>query len=449
MYCKRCGGPANEHDRYCQRCGAPLSPIESPVGDIAPSARQRNHLIPIVLAVVLACLIVGGAVAIVLSRQDSSSGTPVAQSPTAHPTTTSPTTAVTSPSATTPARDFASVYRSEQSGVVRIETLSCSAAGVGSGFLLSSTLVATVEHVVDQSALISLIVGDQRATGTVIGTDATRDLALVRSDRPLTGHHFAFARARPAVGDRVAAIGFPVGDPITLTQGGVSGLDRNIEVNGVSLSGLIETDTAINPGNSGGPLVALDGTVVGLVDAQRIDANGIGYAVPAFQARAVTDLWRNNPAPQSAATCQNPLGPSQSSADVPPPSGGGIGTTDAAGIATAFNTYFDGINTGDYSAAYHVFSSRKQAAIGNEAAFAAGDATSYDSGVTVLDAGRTDADTVRVALAFTSLQRADKGPNGHDTCDNWTIDYTMIRGTGGTWYIDAAHRYHGSWYTSC
>jgi S1-C subfamily serine protease len=190
--------------------------------------------------------------------------------------------------------DFATIYAHEQSGVVRIETLSCSAAGIGTGFLLSPTLVATVNHVINQSVVVSLIDGTQRTTGTVIGSDPAQDLALVRASRPLTGFHFGFAAAPPSIGDQVAAIGFPIGDPITLTHGDVSGLDRHVTVNGlpVPLAGMIETDAAINPGNSGGPLLNQQGTVVGLIDALDTTANGIAYAVPSSQASAADKQWQ-------------------------------------------------------------------------------------------------------------------------------------------------------------
>lgn len=370
---------------------------------------------------------------------------------------TSPTTArpglvtktVTASPTAPPALDFATIYAREQSGVVRIETLSCNAGGIGTGFLLSPTLIATVNHVIDQSVVVSLIAGSQRATGTVVGADPAHDLALVRSSRPLTGYHFQFATTSPAVGDPVAAIGFPIGDPITLTHGDISGLNRNVTVTGnpVPQSGLIETDAPLNPGNSGGPLLNQSGDVVGLVDAGRSNANGIAYAVPATQASPADQRWTAHPVIQSAATCQNPLGPAQAQPNVPAPAGGQVTTAQASGIVAAFNTYFGGIDTGDYAAAYDVLSPRIRAEA-SEASFADGDATSYDSNITVLDAHAVDASTVTVALAFTSLQTADKGPNG-DTCDNWTLQYTMVQGPDGTWYIDGTQAYGGAEHIAC
>ena len=97
-------------------------------------------------------------------------------------------------------------------------------------------------HVVADSVVVSLMDGDQRTTGSVIGIDPRRDFALVRPQQPLHGYHFQLSSSSPAVGDPVAAIGFPIGDPITFTQGHISGLHRNIEVDGTPLADLIETD---------------------------------------------------------------------------------------------------------------------------------------------------------------------------------------------------------------
>jgi len=353
-----------------------------------------------------------------------------------------------STSATPSPVDFAGLYARQQNGVVRIETTSCDASGVGTGFLLPPTLIATVDHVVNQSAVISLIDGDQRTTGTVIGSDPSQDLALIRADTPLTGFHFTLANADPAVGVRVAAIGFPIGDPITLTQGGISGLHRQITVDGTPHFDFIETDTPINPGNSGGPLLTSDGTVAGLIDAKDTQAEGIGYAVPARLAGPEFTQWTAAPSPQPSATCTNPYGPSQeSNPNIPPPTSGTISAADAAGIAAAFNTYFGGINSGDYAAAWAVLSPRLQG--GSDAQhFAEGDATSYDFGVTVLDAAQLAPGTVVVGIGFTSLQDATHGPNG-DTCDNWTLDYTLIQAADGSWLIDSTQPHLGSLHTTC
>jgi serine protease Do len=242
----------------------------------------------------------------------------------------------------------------------------------------------------------------------------------------------------------VAAIGFPFGDPITFTRGNISGLHRKIPIDGYERRGLIETDVAINPGNSGGPLVTQDGRVVGLVDAKNIDAAGIGYAVPATQAAGRVALWRSASA-LPAAACGNPLGPSQAAVEAPAPPG--LDPFVANGIAQAFTTYFSGINTGHYLAAWRVLSPRLRGSSSVES-FADGDETSFDSNITVLEAAQIDAGTVHVALSFVSLQRPDKGPDG-DTCDVWTLSYTMVQAPAGNWWIDDAKAYDGTAHRTC
>ncbi len=132
----------------------------------------------------LACLGLGGGVAYLAIRGHGAKPTPaqgVAAGSVARSSTSSASATPTLPS------DFSALFGQQSSGVVRIEAVACDHNGVGTDFLLSPTLIATVNHVTDQTAVISLIVGQQRAIGTVIGADPAHDLALVRADRPLTG----------------------------------------------------------------------------------------------------------------------------------------------------------------------------------------------------------------------------------------------------------------------
>ncbi len=432
--------------------------------------RNRKALTGAVLATVV--LIAGGAVGVVLMLKGhaatASVSAPVVSPSTSHPTVSPvPNTATsllpprpavpsviktvtampTAPSSTS-AADFAAIYKRQQSGVVPIETIGCSDGGVGTGFLLSPTLVATVDHVTTQAAVVSLIAGDQHTTGTVIGSDPARDLALVRADQPLTGYQFHFSTAAPNVGDSVAAIGFPIGGPITLTHGDVSGLDRTITVEGASRTGMVETDTPLNPGNSGGPLIATDGSVVALVDAQVTDANGIGYAVPAGEASAADRQWAAAPVAQPPASCQSPVGPAEEPrVSISTPPNVAVSQDQLTGIVAAFDQYFGGINSGDYASAYSVLAPNRQSASG-EGGFAKGVATSYDSNIAILDAQPVDAHTVTVDLAFNSVQTAANGPGG-DTCDDWTLVYRLVQQSDGTWRMDGAKPYKGSTHTSC
>ncbi len=400
--------------------------------------------VPTWFATVAAALLVGGTAgcsAVVTSGRGSVAGSEGATSPTGRAVVSPAPATVTE---TVQPTDFASIYARQRSGVVRIEVLGCSDSGIGTGFLLSSHLVATVDHVVARSVVVSLVDGQTRTTGQVIGYDSTTDLALVRSDQPIPGYHFHFATTPPRVGDRVAAIGFPIGGPITLTQGGVSGLNRSVNVEGEPRHGLIETDAAVNPGNSGGPLLDSTGAVVGLVDAKQLHASGIAYAVPATQAAPAVQNWTAAPREAHAASCRQPLGPSgqvNTPTTIP-----GLSSAASAGIATALTTYFDGINTGHYADAWQVLSPRLRSG-SSLRSFAEGDSTSFDSGQSVLDARQITPTRADVALAFTSLQTAAKGPDG-DTCDNWTLTYHMTE-IGGDWYIDSTEPYAGTDHIAC
>ena len=354
---------------------------------------------------------------------------------------TSPRTVTVTASPTSGAIDLSGLYKRDSSGVIRIETVSCDETGIGTGFLLTPTLVATVDHVIDQAAAIGLVGGSQRASGTVIGTDPVHDLALVRASRPLTGYHFHFAPTDPQVGDQVAVIGFPEGQPITLTHGDVSGLNRDINVQGSPRSGLIETDAAVNPGNSGGPMITANGSVVGLVDALNTAANGIAYGVPASQAAPEMTQWESSPTPMPAANCSNPLGPQQGGTPGLPAPPTGLDQADAQGIASAFATYFDGINAGDYASAYAILSPSVRSGT-TEQSFADGDSTSYDFGFQIVYVSQLDSNDVHIGLTFTSLQASIKGPNG-DTCDTWTLLYSMVK-ISGSWYIGSTDQYNGT-----
>jgi hypothetical protein len=133
---------------------------------------------------------------------------------------------------------------------------------------------------------------------------------------------------------------------------------------------------------------------------------------------------------------------------VPAPAPGGAATdTQMSGIIAAFETYFNGINSGDYTQAYAALTPAEQAKA-SEAAFAEGVSTSYDSDFQILGSTIVDDRVVDAGLAFTSIQESAKGPNG-DTCDNWTLTYKMIQQADGTWLIDTAKPYNGSTHTTC
>ncbi len=187
-------------------------------------------------------------------------------------------------------RNLAELYRRVLPSVVQITILGSAGPPVGSasGFIIDEQgTILTNSHVVEAGPIEVVLWDGTRLPATVAGTDAARDLAVIRLTDPPPG----LARARMGdsdkveVGDPVAAIGAPFGLQNSLSAGVISGLDRSFRGNDEvpPLRGLIQTDAAINPGNSGGPLLNLAGEVIGMTTAIESPVRGsvgVGFAVP-------------------------------------------------------------------------------------------------------------------------------------------------------------------------
>ena len=104
-----------------------------------------------------------------------------------------------------------------------------------------------------------------------------RDLALVTvyADKQ-TVLRAASQNSGLKQGDRVYAIGNPVGLRNTVTSGIFSGYRQQTETKELFL----QTDAAINPGNSGGPLIDERGQVLGVNTMILQNTEGIGFAIP-------------------------------------------------------------------------------------------------------------------------------------------------------------------------
>jgi S1-C subfamily serine protease len=160
---------------------------------------------------------------------------------------------------------------------------------IGSGMVVTSDgYILTNRHVVATGGTLTIQLADGRQfDGTVVGTDPTQDLAVVKITATGLPTVTLGDSDKLQIGQLAIAIGDPLGTFIgTVTTGIVSGTGRSIDVqdpqtgSGVHLSGLIQTDAAINEGNSGGPLLNSAGQVIGINTATDPNAQGIGFAVP-------------------------------------------------------------------------------------------------------------------------------------------------------------------------
>ena len=177
-----------------------------------------------------------------------------------------------------------------------LSPFSVPSTGVGSGFIVSTDgLILTNNHVVAGATSLTVVLDDTRSlTATVVSTDPTHDLALIRVNATGLTAVTLGDSSSVQVGQLAVAIGSPLGTfTDSVTQGIVSGLNRTITVadqatrSDENLSGLIQTDAAINPGNSGGPLLDASGSVVGIITASSSNAQDMGFAIPINQAKAM------------------------------------------------------------------------------------------------------------------------------------------------------------------
>lgn len=176
-------------------------------------------------------------------------------------------------------------------------------AGAGTGVVLTADgEVLTNAHVVEGASRINVTLAgeSQSRTATLVGADATADLALLRIDATDLPVASLGSSSSLAVGDDVVAIGNALalrGGP-TVTRGIVSALDRSVDTDSGSMTGLVQTDASISSGNSGGPLVDAAGEVIGINTAVASSGGGtaaenIGFAIPVDQALPVLERLRS------------------------------------------------------------------------------------------------------------------------------------------------------------
>ena len=140
------------------------------------------------------------------------------------------------------------------------------------------------------SEITVTFVDNSAVKGTIKGTDADNDLAIVAvalSDLSSdTLDQISVVSIGDSddvkVGQSVVAIGNALGYGQSVSKGIVSALNREVTDSDGSVKTLIQTDASINPGNSGGALLNMKGELIGINEAKYVDTSveGVGYAIP-------------------------------------------------------------------------------------------------------------------------------------------------------------------------
>lgn len=170
-------------------------------------------------------------------------------------------------------------------------------SGAGSGVIYTADgYIITNAHVIDGAQQITVTLNDGTSySAKVIGSDSQSDVAVVKIDATGLTPAVLGDSDSVSIGETAIAVGNPSSLGITTTDGIISALNRNVTIEGNTMT-LLQTSAAISPGNSGGGLFNENGQLIGIVNAKNASENaeGLGFAIPINTAKAVAqDLIEN------------------------------------------------------------------------------------------------------------------------------------------------------------
>ena len=166
----------------------------------------------------------------------------------------------------------------------------------GSGVVLSPDgYIVTNNHVVEGADAVEVTFNNKRVReATIIGTDPTSDLALIKVDGSDLDYLVFGDSDKVKVGEWVLAVGNPFNLTSTVTAGIVSAKARDISIlgEGSKVESFIQTDAAVNRGNSGGALVNTKGELIGInaaIASHTGSYEGYSFAIPSNIVHKVVD----------------------------------------------------------------------------------------------------------------------------------------------------------------
>lgn len=149
--------------------------------------------------------------------------------------------------------------------------------GTGTGFLIDETHLLTNAHVVQPYREVAVEMRDKsRIAGRVRRVHPHRDLAILELSQAVDGDVLALSdggQLRPK--QRVHILGFPVGLPLSLTEGVISHVRQLLDE-----QFFLQTDAAINPGNSGGPMLDDQRRIIAVTTCKLNAAESVGFGIP-------------------------------------------------------------------------------------------------------------------------------------------------------------------------
>lgn len=159
---------------------------------------------------------------------------------------------------------------------------------IGSGFFIDERGYLITNHHVIESMVDTKYEGysrlyvkllsdpDTKIPAKVVGYDSILDLALLKVEIEPEFVLSLGSSSDLQIGDKVSAIGTPIGLEGTLTAGIISSTDRKLQ----TVGNVFQIDAAVNSGNSGGPLIDQNMKVQAIVFAGMLQYQGLNFAIP-------------------------------------------------------------------------------------------------------------------------------------------------------------------------
>jgi S1-C subfamily serine protease len=171
----------------------------------------------------------------------------------------------------------------------------------GTAFLFEPGLLLTNEHLISGTTTVALWddIGS-KITGTVIASDAPRDLALIRINPGATEApplQLGVTIDHNSVAQPLLAIGYSNTDASgTIGAAGANiGVLARVYILDSSLGEGFEMDAPIDPGDSGGPVLNRDGEVVGVSRAVVVSTASGQRVIGTFLAISIGEVHRALP----------------------------------------------------------------------------------------------------------------------------------------------------------
>lgn len=182
------------------------------------------------------------------------------------------------------------LFAQASSSIVRVNVMAANGAQlkIGSGVVIGPGKVITNCHVTNGGASIRVKSGNSQLDANVNISDEQHDLCQLSvsglgAPAVAVGHS-----SNLRVGQKVYAIGSPMGLDLTISDGMISSLRETSE------GAVIQTTAPVSPGSSGGGLFDENGTLVGIITFQSTQGQNLNFAIPAE--------WINSMGPSSAQT---------------------------------------------------------------------------------------------------------------------------------------------------